>query len=751
MCKHEFTVHPKGYTPSPGSGTWCIIRYRENSSGKVFSAKGSDLPNQPDMDVELIGTWEEDRKYGPTFQVLAHTIILPTSQSGVVAYLRSLKVGIGQAKAKRIYDRFQSKVWDVIENAPDELLDIPGITPKNVSRLKEKLAETRVDRELLKLFQGSFDASPAKLARIRRTLGTDAVELIRNDPYTLCQVPGFSFRIVDDFAKRQGVPPNAATRLEAGIRCVFQDAAARGHTCLPKPQFKIDLYRLLNRGYAPATVGEREIMDATNNAWKARKVSVSADMLYSRREYEREVSIAQTITHLLRQRSKPYDVNDIIKEFEVENGFQLADKQKDAIRSVFMHQVNIITGGPGSGKTTIIKAILYVYKKLFGEDTEPLLMAPTGRAARRMTEATGCEASTLHSALNWTPKKDRDDFDPSDLEEYAGSLDADLIIVDEFSMADMEITHLLMKRIPSKARVVFVGDADQLPSVGCGDVLRELIRSKKVPLVRLDVVFRQDEGSAILENAARIREGNSDLLRSKDFHIYEENNDIAVFDRACRLYQEKVQKYGIDNVILLCPYRKKTELNVNRFNAALQKMINPHQEMDINLGGDGKSRIYAKDRVMQMRNTDIASNGDIGVIHRIKRVADSENSGEWDIEAEVEFNGDGIIHPYSPIMATDLDLAYCSTVHKSQGGEWSSVILVLSDRHEMMLRRNIIYTAVTRAKKDMTVITEVVERDHYSYSPLRHAIHNDLKDHRYTLLADRINAAMEKLGGTIYV
>ena len=172
-------------------------------------------------------------------------------------------------------------------------------------------------------------------------------------------------------------------------------------------------------------------------------------------------------------------------------------------------------------------------------------------------------------------------------------------------------------------------------------------------------------------------------------------------------------------------------------------MINPHQEMDINLGGDGKSRIYAKDRVMQMRNTDIASNGDIGVIHRIKRVADSENSGEWDIEAEVEFNGDGIIHPYSPIMATDLDLAYCSTVHKSQGGEWSSVILVLSDRHEMMLRRNIIYTAVTRAKKDMTVITEVVERDHYSYSPLRHAIHNDLKDHRYTLLADRINAAME--------
>ena len=615
-----------------------------------------------------------------------------------------------------------------------------GITPKIVKRLTAKLEETKADRELIHLFAGVCTMTATNLSSIKKTLGKEAAKTLQQNPYALCLVHGFSFRTADVLGKRLGVSEWAEERISACIGFVFDEAASRGHTCVPKDEFKGMLLRELGLGSGSAA--DQRVRDAINNAVKDKEVAVAADMLYSRLRYDQEVAVCNNIAEMLCQGADPIEgIDASISTFEEESGLCLADSQRDAIRTVFRHQVSIVTGGPGTGKTTVTNAILHVHKEIFGQDSNPLLMAPTGRAARRMTEATGLPAFTIHSVVQFRPEEDRDvSWDFQDMCD-GPELDANLVIMDEFSMADLEITCILLERIRLGTRVVFVGDADQLPSVGCGNVLYELIRSKKVPVSRLSVIFRQAGESPIVANAAKIREGDINLIRDKGFHVYEEASSLDMFKRACSLYKKSVAAFGEDNVILLCPYRSKSDLNVDVFNRNLQHILNPPVDEELGMKRGGGVTFHEKDRVMQMRNTETTRNGDVGVIRRIERVMDPDDPNEWLTQAEIEFNGDGVIHTYQTSDVRDLDLAYCTTVHKSQGSEYRTVIIVLSRQHTALLRRNIVYTAITRAKENVVIITEAAAPGE---TALDIAIRNDKSDSRYSLMADRINSAMKR-------
>lgn len=742
-CTHRFSVYPKGYTGAGSESVWCVIQYKDTKTGKTFSAKGINLPCQKDVNFELTGTWEDNKKYGHSFSVSAYSIILPTSERGVISYLRSLKVGIGQEKAKRIYQKFQEHIWEVLENDPGQLTSVRGITEKVVAKLRSRMEDTKLDRELTQLFTGTIEMTTVRLSNLRHSLGRNALQIIAEDPYTLCAVKGFSFRMVDAFAKEQGFSPTAESRLAAGMEYIFDEAASAGHTCIPKYEYKNALVKELNRQYeGPETVSDSLVQAAINNACQEKRILNSADMLYNCLRYTQEVSVANDIARLLcRHTGAVKDVEQFICDFEKSSGIILGDQQREAVRNAFRHQVSIITGGPGTGKSTIISAVLYVFRQVFGQDAEPLLMAPTGRAARRMTEATGFPAHTMHSALNWRPQDNSDDDFSVDDDDAPAMLGADLIILDEASMADLEITCTLMKRVPDNARVVFVGDIDQLPSVGYGNVLYEMIRSKQIAVSRLDVIFRQADQSPIVTNAAKIRQGDTDLLRERTFRIYEEDGTLDVFKRACTLYARCVKTYGADNVILICPYRRKSDLNVDVFNRNLQHIINPYGPEELYLEKDSNTKIYANDRVMQLRNTDTVMNGDVGVVRRMERAIDPDDPGSWITQAIVEFNGDGVEHTYRSATIRDLDLAYCNTVHKCQGDEYHTVIIALSRQHKAMLRRNIVYTAVTRAKRNVAIITETASS---GPTALDTAIRNDKTDNRYSLMADRINASVSK-------
>lgn len=739
LCSYSFTVFPKGHRPQDGNGDWCVIRYREKETGKEFSAKGTDLPCQRNVLIELIGEWETSEKYGPVFRVANHSVQLPSSEQGVISYLKSLKIGIGKEKARLLYAAFREDLWDVIENAPQQLMTIPGISQRIISKLSSKLKETKVNRELFRLCSGSVCFSASQLAKIHQDFGQTAPEMIRENPYVLSKLPGISFEELDNLAQKLGTDPNSENRISAGIEYLFFKISANGHTCYPKDLFKDELYRFLNRGYPEEVVTKERVKSAINRACQENRITLSGGMLYSRYWYLQESSVAKNISRLLSQKRDPiHGIEEILQFFEEHEGISLSLGQKAAVRMIFKDQISIITGGPGTGKTTVTKAILHVHQKVFGDKAKVILMAPTGRAARHMSEATGLPAYTIHSALDWKPHEDGPSFFCRDRQVGAPKdLDTTLVILDEVSMADLEIMSLLLRRLPDNARLVLVGDEDQLPSVACGNILHELIRSGCIPLIRLDTIFRQAEGSPIIENASRIKAGNPNLVQRQGFQIYEESNTYNVFRRACNLYKRSVEKYGIDDVILLCPYRGKSEINVNILNRNLQHIMNPasKNELSLSLNRDAKTKFYSGDRVMQMRNTEEALNGDIGVIHAVEQIKNQDKSEESQITALVEFNGDGITHAYQSATAKELDLAYCTSVHKSQGTEFGTVILVISRGHKAMLRRNIVYTAITRARKNVAIITEAAPK-----TALMYAIKNDKMDTRYSLLADRINA-----------
>ena len=700
--------------------SYCVFRFKNYDTHKEFTAIGSMLPNKKNLPVKLTGDWEINKKNGrKQFKVAFFEQAKPSGQTEVVAYFTALHCGIGGVKAKAIWKHFGNTTWDVIENTPERLLEVPMISHKIFARFEEAQKENNMLRELLKLFvQSGVSLSGETLHSLIGKYGSEAIERLRDNPYEPCDtIYGYSFDRADALAYTLGYPMDSENRLIAALYKVLGDAAVSGHVCLPKDELLALLIKF-------TSCSREKCVEAIRKAFREKKICAANNYIYTPKRYRQEAAICEHLVRLMRCGGRPVrGIDALIENYEA-SSFTLADCQKDAIRNAFRHPVTVITGGPGVGKTTVTKGIIAVHQQIFGESSEPLLLAPTGKASRRMSEATGFPAQTIHSAVGW--KGDEFDYD----EREPIMLNGNLVIVDEVSMMDQGIASILFERIRSGSRVVLVGDVDQLPSVGCGNVLSDMIRSEVIPTTRLTVIFRQAGENPIIRNAHAINSGDANLSFGKSFRFIQCANEQEVFEAACNMYVKCVKAYGDDKVILLNPQRNNTFVSVDQFNAELQSRINPAVpgKMEIKVG---KSVFRENDKIMELKNSeDGPKNGDIGYIKKITRRKDTDDPDTFIYYASIEWNGEANWIEYSQEDFRHVTLAYCTTIHKSQGSEYQSVIEIISKAHPSMLKRNLIYTGITRAKENVCLIGEL--------DALQMAIANNTQDVRYTLLASRL-------------
>jgi len=469
-----------------------------------------------------------------------------------------------------------------------------------------------------------------------------------------------------------------------------------------------------------------------------KKIYKTNGMFFRRSRYHEERLLAEGIVRLMRSpvtnaRYAQFSLNNFLEQYMQENGIRFAPDQKTAIINAFLNPVSIVTGGPGTGKTTLTKAILALDKVISGNKSNPLLLAPTGRAAKRLSEATGHNAQTVHSAIRYFGEKAA----PEGLAPQSKGLfsEASLIIVDEASMLDQMIASWMIQIIPSGTRLVFVGDSDQLPSVGAGNVLHEMIVSNVVPVTRLNVIFRQNGVSPIVANAAKIHEGKHDLTYNRDFKSFDIDSEAGQVYKAVEFYVKCFNYYGADNVMMLCPYRnsKFTKVNTSELNRQIQHQVNPVKEGELSMSSR-RNIFHANDRVIQLKNVDCVLNGDVGIVTEVIDTIDENDSSKVSRKLTVDF-GMGITREYTEDMLNELDLAYCNTVHKSQGSEYPVVILVLSNKHQALLQRNLVYTAITRATKNVALIGDINGIN----SALGKAIDNTKSGERHTTLSKRLS------------
>ena len=513
------------------------------------------------------------------------------------------------------------------------------------------------------------------------------MDIVRNHPYRLCEMVGIGFKTADRIAVSMGFDPLSPERVDEGLIFTLTDAELKGHLCMEKHSFLKQCLKLLD------TEGLAEEMLAVR---ASRMLESGRLASYDRQVYRAvtartEQSLAWAVCRMLTYEKAGSHVNidTEISAEEKKQGIQLASEQRHAVTTALTSQLSVITGGPGTGKTLIQRFLLDIYRRK-NRGAKIICCAPTGRAARRMEQSTGFPATTIHKALGLLAGEDGDYCEPE-------MLDADLIVVDEVSMMDIYLANHLFRSVPHGSQLVLIGDADQLPSVGPGAVLSEIIACGAVPVVRLDRIFRQSYGSRIAANAKLIRHGNLSLEYGEDFQFYDSCDMSASAQQIETLYLQETARYGVDNVALLTPYRQKTETGVNALNERLREKLNPQ---------DGKKpevayrkRIYRLgDKVMQIKNCEDISNGDIGYITSVTR-------DDTDSVLTVDF-GDGRIAEYDGSDLEMLDLAYASTIHKSQGSEYKSVIINLQCAHAVMLVRPLVYTAITRAKERVLIVGE---------------------------------------------
>ena len=681
-----------------------------------ITAVGYHLPPTDAVDVDLTGNWKPS-KYGLQLNVERCDQIIPTNAPAIEAYLSSgLITGVGPSMAKAIVARFGDRTMDVLENTPEELLTVKGIARGKLKKIMESYEETKALRDLM-TYLAPYGVSPKKAAKILEEFPLNAVQVVQTDPFQLCRIKGFGFLTVDAIARKTRVSLKNPMRYKGAIAYVLDEARTSGHLFLPGAELISQCHDLLNQGFEKEIVTENDIRKAVAEM-RGGDIYVEGDRVYL--EYERmcEVKVAkQVVTMLMAEGFKPIpNVLDAIRSSERNMGFHLSPSQAKAVEACLTNQISIMTGGPGTGKTSTLKVILDIYCHTFPKN-EVLLAAPTGRASRRMTEQTKMPASTLHSALGLITDDDSP-MNDTDL------LSADLIVVDEVSMVDMRLAYALFDRIKPGAQLIMVGDADQLPSVGAGNVLHELIRCGKIPVAYLDTVFRQASNSRIAINAQTINNNDTHLLFGDDFSLYEVADADEAATLVAKYYLEEVRRLDVDQVQILAPFRKRGKVSVDALNETIQELVNPKkagtQEVKY-----GKRVFRVGDRVMQTRNHNGISNGDVGKITDIS----ADEDGETWISITLL---DGREIQYNRDMLEDVDLAYAMSIHKSQGGEYPTVILPLLKEHYIMLRRNLLYTAVTRAKAKIIIIGH--RQAVYS------AIHHSDVDKRNTVLADRINA-----------
>ena len=681
-----------------------------------FTAVGYHLVSTNVVEVELDGTWEQS-KHGLQLSVTTCKQIVPTDQAGVLAYLSSgIIKGVGPEIAKAIVAKFGDKTMEVLDQNPQQLLSIRGIARTKLKTIVASYEETKALSDLM-IYLAPFGVSMKKAAMIKEEFGDQSLQIVKTDPFQLCRIKGFGFMTVDSIARKTKVSLKHPMRYAGAINYVLDEARVSGHLFLSVDETVGRCYDLLNSDCEAEVVSEGEIRQAISNERLESRIYVEGTRVYLSYERMCEVKAAKRIVSMILQEDfeEIYDLDEKIDQAEQTLKQKLAPSQRKAVKLCLSHPISIMTGGPGSGKTTTLRFILDIYKKEHPSN-EILLAAPTGRASRRMADQTGMFASTLHSALGLIT----DEESPLNDTEL---LPADLIVVDEFSMVDMRLAYILLERIKPGAQLLIVGDADQLPSVGAGNVLREMIRSEKVPTAVLDTIFRQASNSRIIVNAHAINHNDTHLQYGDDFQMLEVQNAEDAAQLVVKNYLQEVSQHGLENVQILSPFRKRGAVASNALNETIRDLVNPasKRKMELKCG----SRVFrVGDRIMQTANRNGVSNGDVGLITGMVKVDD-------EVFVDIRLL-DGRELRYSKDMMEDVEFSYCLTIHKSQGQEYPVIIVPLLKEHYIMLRRNLLYTAVTRAKAKVILIGQ--------RQAVYIAIHKCDVGQRNTVLADRIVA-----------
>lgn len=665
-----------------------VARLKELKKKELTVIVGTLPSIQPGETVSCQGTWKTHPSYGRQFEVSDCQVEIPSDLMGIQKYLESgLVKGIGPVFAQKIIDRFGTDTLKVIDETPHRLLEIAGLGEKKRLKIVECWQQQRSIREVM-IFLRSHGVSPAYAQKIFKAYGSESIEKVKANPYQLAKdIFGIGFKTADTLAQKLGLPLHSPERLSAGIQFVLWELTSDGHTCYPTslllPQAKemLEVDQELIAEEKKRLVEKGDLIEKEVN---------SEPTVWLKPFYSYEQAIARDMKRLLEspQALRAIDLPKAADWVQNTLHIRFAIQQEAAVKKALHDKVHIITGGPGTGKSTITNAILAVTSKL---TDKILLAAPTGRAAKRMSEITKRKAFTLHALLEWDPmsggfKRSRDN-----------PLSCDLLIVDEASMIDTPLLFSLLRAVPSGARVIFVGDIDQLPSVGPGTVLRDLIQSSLIGTTRLTEIFRQAKGSRIVTNAHRINSGEFPEIYSSeksDFHYVEAETPEAIRQAILQLVSQEIPtRHGfdpVDDIQVLSPM-KRGVIGIEMLNNELQKLLNPSNRPFFRAG----RCFHVKDKVMQIRNNynKKVYNGDIGRIATI----DLEEQ-----QLEVDFEDKRV--PYDFGELDELVLSYAASVHKYQGSECPCVVIPIHTTHFKLLYRNLLYTAVTRGKKQVFLV-----------------------------------------------
>ncbi len=672
-----------------------------SSEGKLYTLTGYMPGLSEGETIEAYGEWKSHPEYGEQFNVSQFQRIMPKTESEIELYLGSgILPHVGRSTARKIVERFGKDALDIIENQPDRLCEIKGISKAKADEIYKRYVEQIGLKKIIIFFQ-RFDVTPNLAVKAYKTFGENIVALASENPFVLTAVDGFTFKICDRISGEMNLPKNFLPRIYSGIKSVLLNSAyLNGHTFLPQ-------MTLVGQAKLFLEVETDEIEDAVSDLVMQGELIVERqddfDAVYLKLFYDAERGVAQRLRDMsgLIYQVDRVEAETLILKAEAETGIVLAEAQKDAVFAAFENSAMVITGGPGTGKTTIINTIIKIME---AQGKSIALAAPTGRAAKRMTEVSGMEAKTIHRLLENMPSEGSGNVYFAKNEN--NQLDCDILIVDEMSMVDVLLMNSLLLALPMKARLIMVGDCDQLPAVGAGNVLRDIIDSESVECIKLTEIFRQAKESMIVVNAHRINKGQMPYCNDpdNDFFMLSCNDPELLCETIADLCKNRIPKsYGFDSISqiqVLTPTRK-TQIGVQSLNELLQRRLNPEMPKSAKAVSGG-CVFRMGDKVMQNKNNYNLEwtryggiekgtgvfNGDVGFVTDINYLKKT---------LTVTYDEKDVVYEFG--MLEEIELAYAVTVHKSQGSEFDVVIMPMFDTHRLLMTRNLLYTAITRAKK----------------------------------------------------
>ncbi len=720
----EITGQIETITYTNPDNDYTVARINVDDEEDMVTAVGYLPSAEVGQVVTLKGKWVIHPKYGHQFEFNSYSYDVPTSKEGIQKYLSSgLVEGIGPVMSERIVDEFGKNALDVIDENPDRLLEVEGIGKKRYQEIKSSWEEQKEIRDIM-VFLLSCGISPTYAARIFEKYGQEAVKKVERNPYRLARdIRGIGFKRVDEIAKNMGIEGDNPERIKAGISHVLDEAIDEGHVFLPKEEVE-------ERAFQALQVEKNKVENVLNRMFKNDELEIETlseknlQAVYLPALYRAEKGIADKLSRLLHFPSQDISssFSDMLKAVEKNSNIIISDEQRRAIKKSMREKVNVITGGPGTGKTTILKVMIAIFSRA---GFKVRLAAPTGRAAKKMENSTGHPAETIHRLLDFNHhqggfQKDEDD-----------QIEGDIIIIDEASMLDSHLMYNLMNAVPEKSSLILVGDVNQLPPVGPGYVLRDILDSDVIPKSRLTKIYRQADESLIVLNSHRINSGYMPVMDSaddgsnlRDFYFVQEKEKNRILNMMLKIVTERIPgRFGfdpIDEVQVLSPMRRGV-LGVDNLNEKLKEILNSGQDNDGKDLKSGNNVFHKGDKVMQIKNNYELEvfNGDIGRIHFVDR----ENR-----KLQVDYSGRKVT--YSDKQLQELTLAYAITVHKSQGSEYPAMVMPVSTQHYVMLQRKLIYTALTRAENLAVMVG--------SKKALGMAVNNNKDEKRFSYLDGRL-------------